>query len=262
MKEVALITGASGGIGYEIALLFAKNKIDVVLVARNEQKLWGIKSSIEGLHGVNVHVVATDLSRKEGVEETCRYVRDNGLMVAYLVNNAGFGYYGNFIDGSMDRYHEIIDLNMASLTALSHHFASEMVKNGKGRILNVSSTAGFQPAPFFAVYGATKAYVTSLTEALHKELEDTGVTVTVLSPGPTRTDFMDRAEMHDSKLFQSGVMTAAEVAEVGYRGMMKGRLHVVPGFKNRVVAFFSSITPSSKLRLDISAKVMGRKRPG
>ena len=262
MKEVALITGASGGIGYEIALLFARNKFDIVLVARNESRLSGIKMSIEGQHGVEVHMVAADLSRREGVEETCRYVRENGLTVAYLVNNAGFGDYGNFVDGDMERYRGMIGLNVEGLTALSHRFAVEMVGNGKGRILNVASTAGFQPDPYFAVYGATKAYVISLTEALHKELEGTGVTATVLSPGPTRTDFMDRADMRDSKLFESGVMSAAEVAEVGFQGMMKGRLHVIPGLKNRVMAFFSSITPSSRLRLDIAAMFMGRKQPG
>ena len=260
MKEVALVTGASGGIGYEIALLFAKNGTDVLLVARNGQRLSDIRESLEGRFGVRVHTLATDLSRPDGVGETCRYVRVNGLTVAYLVNNAGFGDYGNFVERDMDRYAGMIGLNVSSLTALTHFFAREMVKNGMGRILNVASTAGIQPDPYFAVYGATKAYVISLTEALHKELENTGVTATVLSPGATRTDFMDRADMRNARIYESGVMSAEKVAEAGYRGMMKGRLHVIPGLKNRVMAFFSGITPSSRLRLDIAARVMERKR--
>jgi len=134
-----------------------------------------------------------------------------------------------------------------------------MIKNGKGRILNVASTAGIQPDPYFAVYGASKAYVISLTEAIHKEFEKSGVTATVLSPGATKTEFMERADMNDAKLYESGVMTAKEVAEVGFEGMMKGKLHVIPGFKNRILAFFSSITPSSKLRLNMAAKVMSSK---
>lgn len=153
----------------------------------------------------------------------------------------------------------MIRLNIGSLTALTHHFGQDMVRNGQGRILNVASTAGFQPDPYFAVYGATKAYVISFTEALHKELEKTGVTTTVLSPGPTQTEFTQRADMLNSKLFKRGVMTAKKVAEIGFDGMMKGKLHVVPGFKNRILSFFSSITPSSKLRLNVAAHFMGQK---
>ncbi|WP_396176134.1 SDR family NAD(P)-dependent oxidoreductase, partial [Flavobacterium sp.] len=120
-------------------------------------------------------------------------------------------------------------------------------------------TAGIQPDPYFAVYGASKAYVISLTEAIHKEFENTGVTATVLSPGATKTKFMERADMSNAKLYESGVMTAKKVAQVGFDGMMRGSLHVIPGFKNKLLAFFSSITPSSKLRLNIAAKVMSRK---
>jgi short-subunit dehydrogenase len=186
-------------------------------------------------------------------------VRTNYLRVTYLVNNAGFGDYGSFVERSMEKYGEMLQLNIVSLTELTHHYARGMVQMGKGRILNVASTAGLQPDPYFAVYGATKAYVISLTEALHKELENTGVTTTVLSPGPTQTEFMARADTADAKLYAAGVMTAAEVARIGFCGMMAGKLHVIPGFKNRVLGFFSSITPSGSLRLAISAGIMGRK---
>jgi len=234
MKEVAIITGASGGIGYEIALLFAKRKIDVLIVARNKQKLNDIKLEIEQQFKINVYCVATDLSISDGLVDIDNCVKSNNLSVTYLVNNAGFGDYGFFTERSMEKYSEMLGLNVAS-------------------------TAGIQPDPYFAVYGASKAYVISLTEAIHKEFEKTGVTATVLSPGATKTEFMERADMNNAKLYDSGVMSAKEVAEVGFKGMMKGKLHVIPGFKNRILAFFSSITPSSKLRLNMAAKVMASK---
>jgi short-subunit dehydrogenase len=134
-----------------------------------------------------------------------------------------------------------------------------MVKRGNGRILNVASMAGLQPDPNFAVYGATKAYVISLTEAIHKELEKTGVTATVLSPGATESKFMERADMHNAKLYAKGVMSSIDVAREGYNGMMKGKLHVIPGFKNKILGFFSGIMPPSKFRLNIAANIMAAK---
>jgi hypothetical protein len=258
MKEVAIITGASGGIGYEIALLFAQKKIDILIVARNEKKLQNIKSAIEQQYNISVFCVATDLATSEGIVDINHCVNSNNLSVNYLVNNAGFGDYGFFTERSMEKYSEMLGLNIISLTELTYYYAKQMIKNGKGRILNVASTAGIQPDPYFAVYGASKAYVISLTEAIHKEFENTGVTATVLSPGATKTKFMERADMSDAKLYESGVMSAKKVAQVGFDGMMRGSLHVIPGFKNKLLAFFSSIMPSSKLRLNIAAKVMGR----
>lgn len=259
MKEIALITGASGGIGYQLALMFAQKNIPLLLVARNESQLLQLKAEMEKKYGTTVYCLAADLSTSDGVAAIQEYVRTNYLRVTYLVNNAGFGDYGSFVERSMEKYGEMLQLNIVSLTELTHHYARGMVQMGKGRILNVASSAGLQPDPYFAVYGATKAYVISLTEALHKELENTGVTTTVLSPGPTQTEFMARADMADAKLYAAGVMTAAEVARIGFRGMMAGKLHVIPGFKNRVLGFFSSITPSGSLRLAISAGIMGRK---
>ena len=259
MKEVAIITGASGGIGYEIALLFAQQNIDILIVARNKQKLNDIKLEIEQQFKINVYCVATDLSISDGLVDIDNCVKSNNLSVTYLVNNAGFGDYGFFTERSMEKYSEMLGLNVFSLTELTYYYAKQMIKNGKGKILNVASTAGIQPDPYFAVYGASKAYVISLTEAIHKEFEKTGVTATVLSPGATKTEFMERADMNNAKLYDSGVMSAKEVAEVGFKGMMKGKLHVIPGFKNRILAFFSSITPSSKLRLNMAAKVMASK---
>jgi len=259
MKEIALITGASSGIGYEIAKLFAADKTDLLIVARNEKKLLEIKNEFEEQFKIDVFTVTADLSSNEGIQTVYDAVNTNKLIVSYLVNNAGFGDYGAFIDRRMEKYKEMIQLNIVSLTELSYHFGKEMVKRGKGRILNVASMAGLQPDPNFAVYGATKAYVISISEAIHKEFENTGVSVTVLSPGATASNFMERADMNSAKLYASGVMASLDVAMEGYNGMMKGKLHVIPGFKNKILGFFSGIMPPGKLRLSVAAKIMAEK---
>jgi short-subunit dehydrogenase len=260
MKEIAIITGASSGIGYEIAKLFATDKMDILIVARDEQKLHRIKNKFEALYKINVFSVVTDLSKREGIQAIHDAVNCHNLKVSYLVNNAGFGDFGAFIDRNMDKYREMINLNIMSLTELTYHYGKEMVKNGKGRILNVASMAGLQPDPNFAVYGATKAYVISLSEAIHKEFENTGVSVTVLSPGPTESNFMERANMQNAKIYTKGVMTSKDVAIAGYNGMMRGKLHVIPGLKNKILGFLSGITPSGKLRLNIAARIMAAKK--
>ena len=259
MKEVAIITGASSGIGYEIAKLFATDKTDILIVARDQKKILRIKNEFEEVYKINVFTVVADLSLSNGIQAIYNEVNSHNLIVSYLVNNAGFGDFGAFIDRSMEKYREMINLNTLGLTELTYHYGKEMVKRGKGRILNVASMAGLQPDPNFAVYGATKAFVISLSEALHKEFEDTGVTVTVLSPGPTASNFKERADMHNAKLYAKGVMTSIQVASEGYKGMMKGKLHVIPGFKNKILGFFSGITPPGKLRLNIAAKIMAEK---
>jgi short-subunit dehydrogenase len=259
MKEIALITGASSGIGYEIAKLFAANKTDLLIVARDEQKLLDIRKEFQEQFKVDVFTATADLSSNEGIQKIHEVVNSKNLIVNYLINNAGFGDYGAFIDRSMEKYKEMIQLNIVSLTELSYHYGKEMVKRGKGRILNVASMAGLQPDPNFAVYGATKAYVISVSEAIHKEFENTGVTVTVLSPGATASNFMERADMNNAKLYASGVMTSLDVAREGYSGMMKGKLHVIPGFKNKILGFFSGIMPPGKLRLSVAAKIMAEK---
>lgn len=260
MKDVALITGASRGIGFELALLFARERIDVVIVAHDAQKLNDASKVVASISSVNVHAVAADLSTIEGINDVRDYIDGNNLRVKYLVNNAGFGDYGPFIERNMETYSRMIHLNIEGLTALTYAYARDMVRNGSGRILNVASTAGYQPDPHFAVYGATKAYVVNFTEALHKELTATGVTATVLSPGATRTDFITRADMSDAKLYDSGVMSAKAVALAGYRAMMSGKLYVIPGFKNRLMAFLSGVTPSRWLLLEVSARIMSPRK--
>jgi len=231
MKEIALITGASSGIGFEIAKFFAADNINLLIVSRDKQKLIKIKNEFENQYKVDVYILAADLSSDTGTRDIHDVVKSNNLIVNYLVNNAGFGDYGAFIERSLDKYREMVHLNILSLTELSYYYGKEMVKRGKGRILNVASMAGLQPDPNFAVYGATKSYVISLTEAIHKEFETSGVTVTVLQ----------------------------DVAREGYHGMMKGKLHVIPGFKNKILGFFSGIMPPGKLRLIVAAKIMAEK---
>jgi short-subunit dehydrogenase len=259
MQEIALITGASTGIGFEIAKLFAIENINLLIVSRDKQKLLKIKDEFENQYKIDVYTLATDLSSDSGVQNILDVVKSNSLIVNYLVNNAGFGDYGAFIERSIEKYREMVHLNILSLTELSYYYGKEMVKRGKGRILNVASMAGLQPDPNFAVYGATKSYVISLTEAIHKEFENSGVTVTVLSPGATTSNFMERADMGNAKLYASGVMSSVDVAREGYNGMMKGKLHVIPGFKNKILGFFSGIMPPGKLRLSVAAKIMAAK---
>jgi short-subunit dehydrogenase len=259
MQEIALITGASTGIGFEIAKLFAIENINLLIVSRDKQKLLKIKDEFENQYKIDVYTLATDLSSDSGVQNILDVVKSNSLIVNYLVNNAGFGDYGAFIERSIEKYREMVHLNILSLTELSYYYGKEMVRRGKGRILNVASMAGLQPDPNFAVYGATKSYVISLTEAIHKEFENSGVTVTVLSPGATTSNFMERADMGNAKLYASGVMSSVDVAREGYNGMMKGKLHVIPGFKNKILGFFSGIMPPGKLRLSVAAKIMAAK---
>ncbi len=259
MQEIALITGASTGIGFEIAKLFAIENINLLIVSRDKQKLLKIKDEFENQYKIDVYTLATDLSSDSGVQNILDVVKSNSLIVNYLVNNAGFGDYGAFIERSIEKYREMVHLNILSLTELSYYYGKEMVKRGKGRILNVASMAGLQPDPNFAVYGATKSYVISLTEAIHKEFENSGVTVTVLSPGATTSNFMERADMGNAKLYASGVMSSVDVAREGYNGMMKGKPHVIPGFKNKILGFFSGIMPPGKLRLSVAAKIMAAK---
>lgn len=256
MEKVALITGGSGGIGFEIAQLFAKDNINVVLVARSLNKLQKAKQLIENQFGVKVYILDTDLSIIEGLDNIKTLCSKNNLRVEYLVNNAGFGDYGAFVDRSIEKYRDMIGLNISMLTELTYYFAKKMVANGSGKILNVASVAGIQPVPQLAVYAASKAYVISFTEALHKELEQTGVSATVLSPGVTETGFMDRADMASTQIYRSGVMQPNVVAKAGYIGMMKGKLQVIPGFKHKLMGLLSGMTPSSQIRLTLSAYFM------
>ncbi|MEM7793573.1 MAG: SDR family oxidoreductase [Cyanobacteria bacterium P01_C01_bin.118] len=245
MAKTALITGASGGIGYELAKVFAQNEYDLILVARSTDKLQRIQTKLVQAHGVQVDVLGQDLSQTDGPLQLWEQVQQQGLTVDVLVNNAGFGDYGPFVDCDWSKHSALLQLNMVSLTHLTRLFLSPMLERGYGKILNVASTAAFQPGPFMAAYYASKSYVMSFTEALAHELEGTGITVTVLCPGPTRgTDFQARAELGDVEFFKGlNLSDAAAVAQFGYDALERNQRVAVHGWLNRLLIFTNRIMP-------------------
>jgi len=235
-RKTALITGASNGIGLELAKLFARDQYDLVLVARSEDKLRELAAGMERTHGISALVIAKDLSDTAAPAEVYEQIKAAGIRIDVLVNNAGYGSFGLFAETDLDFELKMIRLNIESLTHLSKLYVRDMIAQKSGRILNVASTASFQPGPLMAVYYASKAYVLSFSEALANELEGTGVTVTALCPGATASGFQEMANMQNSKLVQGAIMDAKTVAEIGYRGLFDGRTVVIPGLTNRVMA--------------------------
>jgi len=233
----ALITGASGGIGYELAKLFARDHHNLVLVARSGERLSEIGGELQRQFGVSVRPIALDLTEPPAARFLFDQLQREGSAVDFLVNNAGFGKLGMFAEVPLEDDLGQIQLNIAALTALTKLFVGPMLERRLGRIMNVASTAGFQPGPLMAVYYASKAYVISLSEAIANELAGSGVTVTCLCPGATDTGFARRAGNERSRLFQKvAPMDANTVARAGYRGMMKGKTLVIPGRRNWLVA--------------------------
>lgn len=247
-RSAALITGASAGLGEQFAHLFAKDGHDVVLVARNEARLNALAERLR-VHQVTAHVVAEDLSAPGGVERVVQRVKALGVTVGFLVNNAGFGSTGGFLDLPLEKEQEMLQLNCAALLELSHRYGREMRERKAGRILNIASTAGFQPGPFMATYYATKAFVVSFSEALAHELQGTGVTVTCYCPGATATEFAGRAGNDQTRLFQRpGIAKADAVAHDAYEAMMQGEVLAVHGFLNWVAAQSIRLSPRSVVR--------------
>lgn len=248
MNKTALITGASAGIGYELSKIFAKNSYDLVLVSRNKERLEVIAEEMEDHHGIAAKVIPKDLSKSLTPQELYDDIVNDGIQIDVLVNNAGFGLNGNFTEFSADKHAELIQVNVSSLTLLCNLFGTDMVKRRSGSILNVASTAAFQAGPLMSTYYASKAYVLSLSEALNNELARYGVNVSVLCPGPTYTEFADRAEMSSAKIINvPWIMQAAEVAQVGFIGLTKGKKIIIPGLMNKLLAFNVRFTPRSVL---------------
>jgi uncharacterized protein len=233
-RNTALVTGASSGIGAELARVHAEQGDDLVVVARREDKLEALKAQLEAAHGVTVHVLAQDLTAPEAAQRIYDEVRARGLAVDYLVNNAGFGSRGLFYEQDWARNKAMIEVNILALAALTRLFVPDMITRRRGRILNLASMAGFVPGPLHAVYYASKAFVISFSEALADELAGTGVTVTVLCPGPTETAFSHTPQMRNVRLTRR-MASARQVAEIGYRAMLAGKTVVVPGPLNKVV---------------------------
>lgn len=227
MSNTALVTGASSGIGREFARYHAEKGGDLILTARRGAELEALKAELEAAHEITVTTIALDLGTQTGPKELYDAITSAGLTVDILINNAGFGGQGAFIERSLDKDLAMIDLNIKSLVSLSHMFGNDMAAGGAGKILNVGSTAGYIPGPYQAVYYATKAFVNSFTQALDQELREKGVTATVLAPGLVETEFLEAADLHKTGISNQKGATPKSVAKVGYDGMMDGKLTVI-----------------------------------
>jgi len=257
-RPTALITGATSGIGRGLAERFAQDGYELAVVARNETRLTNLRRDLESTYGVPVSDCPQDLAEPSAVETLLHHLTIKNVDVDVLVNNAGFGTYGPFVETGLTAQLEMIQVHVQALTELTHRLLPSMIDRGQGRILNVASTAAFQPGPSMAVYFATKAYVLSLSEALHAELRPHGVSVTALCPGPTSTPFLERASMERSGLtHRQLVMDVDPVVDAGYRGLMNGKRVVVPGWKNKLGAFLARRAPQ-RLVLAIAHRLVGR----
>ena len=236
-----LITGASEGLGHEFAKLFSKKGYPLILVARNKTRLDALAKELNSAGG-NVKTIAKDLSLSTAAEELKTALDEQKISIEILVNNAGFGVHGFFPHADWKATEGMLSLNMVTLTHLTRLFLPEMLQQGQGKILNVASTAAFQPGPLMACYFASKAYVLSFTEALAEELSGTGVTVTAFCPGPTRTQFQKRSNTENIRE-NSFVMEAAPAAEAAYQGLMKDKRLVIPGFMNKLLAILVRLAP-------------------
>jgi len=254
--EYALITGASSGIGLELANIMAEQGHNLILVARTEATLQDLKNKLESTHKVAVQIIAMDLSKHGQALALYRHCLSQQFTINCLVNNAGYGDYGIFDSSKLETYQNMLRLNVMFLTELTAFFVHDMKARKSGRVLNVGSLAAFQPGPNFAVYAASKAYVMQFTEALNYELRGTGVSVTLLSPGVTETGFASRANMGSAANAKSGLMSAKDVARAGYKSMMAGKLNVIPGWKNKLIALGSKTMPSREILLQIAARIL------
>jgi short-subunit dehydrogenase len=247
-QNYALVTGGTSGIGYELAKLLAKDGFNLVIVARDEGELLRVSDEIKQQHGVDVITIAKDLFNVENSFELHNELKTRGLQIQILINDAGQGQYGEFVDTDIRRELDIINLNICSLVVLTKLFLRDMLVTGNGKILNLSSIASKTPGPWQSVYHGTKAFVQSFTEAIRSEVKDTGITITALLPGATATDFFNKADMQDSKLVKEGKLDdAAKVAEDGYKALMSGDDMVVSGLKNKMQVAMSNVTPDGAL---------------
>jgi len=257
--KTALVTGASSGIGYELAKCFARDGYNLVLVARSRDDLQKIAAQLTSEHGVSAKVIAKDLSAPASPQEIFEQVQTEGITIDIMVNNAGFGTYGTFSETNLRDELEMMQVNMVSPTHLTKLFLPGMIARGHGRIMNVSSMGAFQPGPLVAVYCATKNYILSFSEALAEELSGTGVTVTALCPGPVRTGFARRAKTERTRAMMRGLFNRIwepeDVAAVGYHGLMKGKTIVIPGKRYIISTFIVRCVPR-KLARKSARKIM------
>lgn len=238
MRKTALITGASAGFGVAFARLFARHRNDVILTARRGDRLSELATSLETKYTINAHVIVADLAAHDGAQKIFAQVQEKKLKVDYLVNNAGFGTFGPFVETDLEESMDLVRVNIAAITELTALFLPSMVKRQSGRVLNVASAAAFQPGPLMATYFASKAYALHFSEALNEELEGKGVSVTALCPGPVMTEFQKVAGMETSGLVvKKRLISIEEVVEAGYEAMMQGKACVIPGIGTKLLSF-------------------------
>ena len=241
-RNYTLITGASTGIGYELAKLFAKDRHNLILVARDEGKLEAAKNELSK-YNVEVKILSLDLSKSEDIQGLFNYVEMNKLNVDILVNNAGIGTFGDFIEIEWVKEEALIDINIKVLTKLTKYFLPKIIECKNGGILNVASTAAFCSGPRMAAYYASKAYVLNLTEAIYEECKDSGIRISCLCPGPVKTTFQDKAGIKKSESTKKYLMDAEEVAKVSYKDFKKGKLIIIPGMKNKLLVIGNKLLP-------------------
>jgi short-subunit dehydrogenase len=260
-NKTVLITGATQGIGFELSKLFAQDGYSLVLVARNEQKLNDIRKSFKAEYDVGVRIIAKDLSRPDSAQEIFEQLKLENTIVNILINNAGFGHLGEFTETDWEVEQQMIQLNITTLTQLTKLFLPDMLDLNQGAIMNVASTAAFMPGPLMSVYYATKAYVFSFSQALANELKDTNITVNTLCPGATDTEFARVAEMDNSKLFSSSllsVMDAKTVARMGYKDLMNGKELTITGAMNKMLVQSVRVSPR-KMVMNITRWLMDKR---
>lgn len=254
----ALITGASNGIGLELAKVHASKGGDLVLVARNKSKLDELKIVLEKQYRIKVYTIGKDLSAFNAAQEVYDETIQQKIQIDYLINNAGFGDFGMFVETDWNKELQMINLNITTLTQFTKLYLQDMVKRRSGKIMNVASTAAFQSGPTMAVYYATKAYVLSFSEAVDNEVSDKGITVTTLCPGATESGFQAVAAMEESNLVKGKKLpTSKEVAEYGYKAMMKGKTVAIHGFMNWIMANSVRFTPRA-LVVKITRKIQDK----
>jgi len=239
----ALITGSSSGIGYEIAKLFARDKCNLILVARRKERLKQLAEELESEYNIKTIIIAKDLSMPDSAREIYDFLKQKNISIDYLVNNAGFIVYGKFSKTDWTKELQMIGVNLIAMTQLIKLFLPDMLSRNSGKILNIGSTGSFCPGPLNAVYCATKNYVLSLSEAIAEELKGSRVTITTLCPGAAKTEFAERAGIENTFVHTFGVMSASRVAKIGYKSLIKGRGTVVPGILNKVQIFSLRFIP-------------------
>lgn len=251
-KNYALVTGATSGIGFELARLFANDGYKLILVARNTEELSA--AAVKLGNESTIQTIQKDLSDRKQVLELCSELKERNLQVDVLVNDAGQGLYGEFKDTDLDRELAIIDLNIAAVVILTKHFIKEMALQGGGKILNLASIASKTPGPWQSVYHASKAFILSFSEAVRYEVKDLDITITALMPGVTDTDFFNKAEMNDSKAVQdkSAMSDPADVARDGFEALMAGKDKVISGYKNKIQIGMSNLMPDSMVAGQVS----------